>query len=902
VKRACLFLLALVLLACHGHVPAPSKADAGAPPPPAQHAPEPDPSSAMAATAPVQASISDKPRARHVGRSGQAAVSGAPADPRVLECAGRPYKDWPSVRDCILAEAPVAVTDAGHKFGAVRPNVAANPAWLVPAWYVNASTGNDENTCVTSGAPCKTYGEIVNRWQTSSPVLVQATTLNFLVDTTELVNWSPVIAQGGAATILGTLTTVASGTLGTVTPLVRTRTPEPRLQAVMSATQGQMLVNSGHPSVAWVDSVSGGTAILTQPFLSNVPAFGAFETEVTGTTSGDAYTLQVPTTVPVGAFLPTVINQPNAFAAGFIGHVWVPDQSGTPCTNNLTLNNLVRITESRVDTVLQYSDTYSPDDGMLGNSFVAGMYGVVFVQGGSFGSVTSCFSIFRGVADADVIFHGMIIDQSSKIGEPTVLGLVYCDGGDLVVSGDLNIQTEAYGGASLYGSCRINPGSLGSTSAKVTVQAPAASTLVGGTTMAIDSVAFASAYDTSIVPGQWYPRRALSPAQLDATIASGGLGGNAYGDTGAMFTEGVQTSASPGTYVAPVPNGGTGDTSGAAHAVAVWEGTSPMAAVGGSCTGGNVLTCNSGADPSFQAPASAVSSVTGYSGVSCSPTTGAVNCTNTGVTSVTAGSGISVSASTGSVTISNTALFTNNVPSGATGFTSCLAGDFVQGNGSSPLQCTSLTAHTVVVSEGAGVANGVGPGTSGFPLISQGLSSDPHFSQLQIGGGGTGVGALAAGNILLGGSTVNTLAPGTAGNVATSNGSTFISQAPLVTNFAESTGFVSTISYSAVTTITSVAITAPSAGFLMIHENFMAANAGTGPAINVEFGAGVDSTAFARVETVSTVSSGNTAMSVSYRASVSSGSHTIYALGIGVPASGPTITADADISVAWTAN
>jgi hypothetical protein len=149
---------------------------------------------------------------------------------------------------------------------------------------------------------------------------------------------------------------------------------------------------------------------------------------------------------------------------------------------------------------------------------------------------------------------------------------------------------------------------------------------------------------------------------------------------------------------------------------------------------------------------------------------------------------------------------------------------------------------------------------------------------------------------------VTQLSPGTAGNVATSNGSTFISQAPLVTNFAESIGFIATISYSTNTTIESVAITAPAAGYLVIQENFMANNGGTGPGINVEFGIGVDSTAMARYETVTTASSANTAMSVSYRASVASGSHTIYALGIGVPASGPTITADADISVTWTAN
>ncbi|MGA7118793.1 MAG: hypothetical protein WBY94_01785 [Polyangiaceae bacterium] len=66
-----------------------------------------------------------------------------------------------------------------------------------------------------------------------------------------------------------------------------------------------------------------------------------------------------------------------------------------------------------------------------------------------------------------------------------------------------------------------------------------------------------------------------------------------------------------------------------------------------------------------------------------------------------------MSSSTGGVTITNTALFTNNVPSGATGFTSCSAGDFVQGNGTSPLECNSIPSHDVVISNGTSGATGI---------------------------------------------------------------------------------------------------------------------------------------------------------------------------------------------------
>ena len=246
---------------------------------------------------------------------------------------------------------------------------------------------------------------------------------------------------------------------------------------------------------------------------------------------------------------------------------------------------------------------------------------------------------------------------------------------------------------------------------------------------------------------------------------TGSLGVNCSPTTGAVnCTNTGVTSVTGGTAIS---------LSGATGAVTITN-TGVTSAVAGTGIGvsgatGAVTFSNTGA-----------TSVTGTSGVTCSPTTGAVSCSNTGVTSVTAGSGINVSSSTGGVTITNTALFTNNVPSGATGFTSCSAGDFVQGNGTSPLQCTNVAAHDVLISEGSGDVAGASPaGAVGSPLVSQGGSADPVFETLNIGGGGTGKVTLTSGSILLGNGTlpVTLLAPGTSGNVATSNGSAWVSQA-----------------------------------------------------------------------------------------------------------------------------
>ena len=182
--------------------------------------------------------------------------------------------------------------------------------------------------------------------------------------------------------------------------------------------------------------------------------------------------------------------------------------------------------------------------------------------------------------------------------------------------------------------------------------------------------------------------------------------------------------------------------------------------------------------PTYTVSNTGVTSAVAGTGIGVSGATGAVTISNTGVTSVAAGSGINVSASTGGVTISNTALFTNNVPSGATGFTSCLAGDFVQGQGTSPLSCTNVPQYETLISGGTGTVSGVGPGSSGQPLVSNG-GFYPSYQGLNPVGGGTGRTSLASGTLLVGNGTgaVTQLSPGTAQNVATSNGSTWISAA-----------------------------------------------------------------------------------------------------------------------------
>jgi hypothetical protein len=83
------------------------------------------------------------------------------------------------------------------------------------------------------------------------------------------------------------------------------------------------------------------------------------------------------------------------------------------------------------------------------------------------------------------------------------------------------------------------------------------------------------------------------------------------------------------------------------------------------------------------------------------------------------------------------------------------------------------TTHAVVVSEGSGSAFAfIGPAAAGLPLVAQGVSADPTFAALTVPGGGTGQTTLTAHGVLIGegASAIAATSPGTAGQVLTSNG------------------------------------------------------------------------------------------------------------------------------------
>lgn len=103
---------------------------------------------------------------------------------------------------------------------------------------------------------------------------------------------------------------------------------------------------------------------------------------------------------------------------------------------------------------------------------------------------------------------------------------------------------------------------------------------------------------------------------------------------------------------------------------------------------------------------------------------------------------------------------------------------------------TAIAANVIVdgdISTSADITRTkLAPGTADHVLINDGTGEISSEANLAVSRGGTGAGTLASNNVLLGNGTsaLQTVAPGTSGNVLTSNGTTWTSAAPIDTTSA----------------------------------------------------------------------------------------------------------------------
>lgn len=401
-------------------------------------------------------------------------------------------------------------------------------------------------TCGGAGTgPLKTWAGVTQLWGCSNvfacyPVLRQNTTITFLsshTDNTDPVPFTPVLANGAWAAIVGNLGTaqvVVAGVLANVT--AKTRATPQLLQASVTngdggggltgtATAPNLIVNATHSSKAWTNAVvSGSTYSISQPLSPiAIGSYAGVATEVDTWANGDTVTAYTPVAVNIVKVAPQIVdfNASTFGSAVYLQNLNILDPSGATNDTSEFGRGVVAL-DIQSQRFIAMASAYI--DGPI--SFVNGSTGWGFVDtwmnggisGGPQAATSSLPSIFGGIpravsAQAYIDYDAYILTNSTAY----QTGFVYVNSGRTLtfngssgVAGANSGNFWGTGTVNASGDCRVSypagSGKGASTFVGVTLNAN------GQTKSCLDVPSAAATFSTCNVT--------LSAANLDSNLGT----------------------------------------------------------------------------------------------------------------------------------------------------------------------------------------------------------------------------------------------------------------------------------------------------------------------------------------------------------------------------------------------
>lgn len=369
---------------------------------------------------------------------------------------------------------------------------------------------------------------VSQRWGTTQPILPQTTTMHVLSSETvgqESVVLEPIMTSGSNFVVLGSLATAgAAFSPSGVTHKVRA-SPGTLLQLSgmpAGASAGQLVLNVTNQSYAFIDSIAGGVAVMTQPLtagpLTTVtnPAGGIPYVEDDAWLIGNTYQRYNLPQLNLKVFDIYGGDSNSAFTTtvAWMQFVHVVDDTGLVGYSNFVPRPLagmqMELSTDWIDPYFIYDDSgepYSPDDANCYLNGGAQHLGATMIGGSMNTALPGNSNEFwkEATIDGDAIVHA---DSGAKGSPYDIFGYVYIDADmDVAHGGTILLENAFFGGNQLWGPGDVNLNGNGS-SFQATGTYGSSVTV---SSLEITGLTTGSAYQR----GRWFDGISLTPANID---------------------------------------------------------------------------------------------------------------------------------------------------------------------------------------------------------------------------------------------------------------------------------------------------------------------------------------------------------------------------------------------------